>query len=106
MSAVKKLFDRFKKQEPAPKKEEPVVEGPKADVPPEAPPSVTKVFQVIVLSQAPNPQWVYGKSMEIDGRLAIIIPRRLSGKLVGKRIYVEAISDATGTTYRYVQPPQ
>ena len=103
MSGIKKLFDRFKKVEPVvEKKAEPI--KPKEE--PVQPPSVTKVFKAVVLSQAPNPQWVYGKATEVDGKLAIIIPRRLTKKLVGKSIYVEAISDNVGTTYRYVQAPE
>lgn len=103
MSKIGKLFDKWKKQEaPAPT----VKESLKVEPTPIPPPAVTKVFQAVVMQQAPNPQWVYAKAPDVDGKLAVIIPRRLKDKLVGKRIYVEAISDAIGTTYRYVQPPQ
>lgn len=104
MSKIGKLFAKLKKQD------EPIQEAiavpPPVEMPPEAPPAVTKVFQAVVMQQAPNPQWVYAKCPEVYGKMAVIIPRRLTGKLVGKRIYVEAISDASGTTYRHVQPPQ
>ena len=40
----------------------------------------------------------------MEGKFPVIIPRRLSGKLDGKSIKVEAITDVTGTSYRYVTP--
>jgi hypothetical protein len=62
------------------------------------------VFPAKVLQQAPNPQWVYCKAINKDlGKIAVVIPRRFTGKLVGKQILIEAISDNVGTTYRYAE---
>ena len=67
-------------------------------------PKLDRTFKATVIAQAPNPQWVYVKSPEADGgKLAVIIPRRLTNKLTGKPILIEAISDHTGTSHRYVE---
>ena len=67
------------------------------------PPKLDSKFFAVVISQAPNPQWIYVKSLESDmGKLPVIIPRRYTDKLVGKKIQVEAITDGVGTSYRYV----
>jgi len=61
-------------------------------------------FRVKVLQQAKNPQWIYCQALHQDmGKLPVVIPRRLTNKLVGKQVLVEAITDNVGTTYRYVQ---
>lgn len=67
-------------------------------------PKLTDVFLAKVLQQALNPQWVYCVGIGKDiGKIAVAIPRRLSGKLDGKMVMVEAISDTSGTSYRYVE---
>lgn len=67
-------------------------------------PQQTSIFAAKVLKQANNPQWVYCVAVGQDlGRIHVAIPRRLTDKLVGKNIQVEAISDITGTSYRYVE---
>lgn len=70
---------------------------------PPKPPKQTSIFEATCISQAPNPQWIYCKAQDIDGKIAVIIPKRLSGKLVGKHIHIEAISDETGTSYRIIE---
>lgn len=85
----------MKKKVKAPAQDIPIVE--------EAPPQVTSHYKVKVLEQAKNPQWVYVIDPKGMGKLPVVIPRRLSGKLVGKSILIEAISDSTGTTHRYVE---
>lgn len=74
-------------------------------VPEPKPPEVSGIYEGLCIAQARNPQWVYVKLNNVEGRIPVVIPRRLSGKLEGKRIYVEAITDSTGTSYRYVQDP-
>lgn len=70
---------------------------------PEAP-KQTDVFKAKVLQQAKNPQWVFCVASGRDlGKINVAIPRRLTGKLVDKFIQVEAISDSTGISYRYVE---
>lgn len=80
---------------------EPVVEP---IIAPVEDPQQTSIFAAKVLKQANNPQWVYCVAVGQDlGRIHVAIPRRLTDKLVGKNIQVEAISDITGTSYRYVE---
>lgn len=82
---------------------EPTLEEPKA---PPLPPVVSKVLQGVVLYQAPNPQWVYVRRLPENDKIAVAIPKRLTNRLVGKPIYIEAITDDAGTSYRYVQQPE
>lgn len=66
-------------------------------------PEQTDVFTAKVLRQANNPQWVYCTAVGRDlGCIHVAIPRRLTQKLVNKNIEVEAITDQSGTSYRYV----
>jgi hypothetical protein len=68
----------------------------------EVPLAVPTRFDAIVLRNAPNPQYVYVKIVGRDGAVPVVIPRRLAGKMVGKRIVIDAITDASGnTTYRH-----
>jgi hypothetical protein len=55
-----------------------------------------------VLFGAKNPNYVYVKLDQRDGKVPVCIPRRLQNKLDGKNINVELITDDTGTTYRYI----
>lgn len=100
MKLIDKIKNKFKKEEPvAPIPEvipEAIPEAPKA-------PEKTEEMEMMVVAQAPNPQWVYCRSIDHDGgKYAVIIPKRLANKLVKKRIWVEAIRDETGVSYRYV----
>ena len=58
-------------------------------------------FQAYVKAEARNPIWVYVIIPGMEGRHLALIPRRLCGKLVGKTITVDAITDANGTTFRH-----
>lgn len=70
---------------------------------PEAP-KQTDVFRAKVIQQAKNPQWVFCVAVGRDlGKINVAIPRRLTNKLVDKFIEVEAITDHTGVSYRYVE---
>lgn len=67
-------------------------------------PKLSDVFPAKVTQQAKNPQWIYCIAVNKDrGKIAAIIPRRLTDKLVGKVVLIEAISDNLGTSYRYVE---
>jgi len=67
-------------------------------------PKQTDIFAAKVLRQANNPQWVYCTAVGRDlGCIHVAIPRRLTQKLVNKNIQVEAITDQSGTSYRYVE---
>lgn len=97
---------KFKKAVVSIKKEEQPQRTPDPiPLPVPEPPKRTGIYEATCISQAQNPQWIYVKFMDIDGKHPVVIPRRLTGKLVGKRVHVEAITDATGTSYRYVQSP-
>lgn len=60
--------------------------------------------EATVIRVAPNPSYVYAKIQGKDGLVPVVIPRRLAGKLEGKRIIIDAIQDASGQiTYRHEQ---
>lgn len=68
----------------------------------EVPLAVPNKFKALVLMEARNPRWVYAKLEGYEGKVPVAIPRKLRGKLVGKNINVDAITDsAGGTTYRH-----
>lgn len=68
----------------------------------EAPLAVPDKLRAVVLYGARNPRWVYARIEGRDGKVPVAIPRKLRGFLDGKRIEVEAITDANGeTTYRH-----
>jgi hypothetical protein len=54
-----------------------------------------------VKSQANNPRFVHCLIEGLEGRYPVLIPRKLRGKLVGKYITVDAITDINGTSYRH-----
>ena len=100
MKLLDKIKTKFRKEEVKAE----VIPEPIPETIPEAPkpPEVTFMEEMIVVSQAPNPQWVYARRLDHNGRYAVVIPKRLAGKLVKKRIMVEGIQDETGISYRYV----
>lgn len=55
-----------------------------------------------VTHQAPNPNYVYVYLKELNKKVPVIVPRRFKGKLNGKTIKVEEITDNAGSSYRYV----
>ena len=60
--------------------------------------------EVRVLEQCPNPAWVRAKVEFPEGgwrKVDVAIPRRLTGRLVGKMARVEVIRDASGESYRH-----
>lgn len=68
----------------------------------EAPLAVPNKIRATVLMEARNPRWVYAKLEGHEGKVPVAIPRKLRGKLLGKRINVDAITDSSGgTTYRH-----
>jgi hypothetical protein len=59
-----------------------------------------------VLGECPNPRYNYVFNREIDKKIPMLVPRKWQGKLIGKTVTFEAISDNTGTSYRYVRKGQ
>lgn len=66
-----------------------------------AEPDKPRFMQATVISQARNPQWVFASIHGMEGKVVVAIPRRLTNKLAGKHINVEAITDENGTSYRH-----
>jgi len=67
-----------------------------------APLAVPNRLGAMVIRDANNPRWVYAKLDGAEGKVPVAIPMKLRGRLAGKHIEVEAITDATGeTTYRH-----
>lgn len=56
----------------------------------------------IALGIAKNPQWIYVRLIPQNERVLAVIPKRFAQKIVGKHINLEAITDETGTSYRYI----
>lgn len=71
----------------------------------EVPLAVPKRMWANVVRPAPNPRWVYVKlddGKKLGSLVPCAIPRRLYGRLVGKRICVDVIQDAQGgISYRH-----
>ena len=54
-----------------------------------------------VIKVAPNKKYVYAYIRENSMKVPVLVPKKLSNKLVGKTILIEAIQDVNGTSYRY-----
>ena len=57
----------------------------------------------MVLSECPNPRYNYVHNKQIGKKVPMLVPRKWQGKLVGKMVTFEGISDNKGTSYRYVR---
>ena len=68
----------------------------------EAPELIPNYYIGKVLTQAPNPNYVYVYLNELSKRVPVVVPRRFKGKLNGKTIKVEEITDNAGSSYRYI----
>jgi hypothetical protein len=64
---------------------------------------IPKHYTGMVLSECPNPRYNYVHNKEIGKKVPMLVPRKWQGKLVGKMVTFEAISDNKGTSYRYVR---
>jgi hypothetical protein len=65
-------------------------------------PMKRNIVSGIALSVAKNPQWIYVRLIPQNERVLAIIPKRFAAKVTGKHINLEAITDETGTSYRYI----
>ena len=63
-----------------------------------------KIYRAVVHSKAPNRSYIYVYIREIQKKVPAVIPRKFEDHFTpGKNINVEAITDDTGTSYRYVK---
>jgi len=70
----------------------------------EIPLAVPDKLNGVVLHSAKNPDWVMVKLEHKDGKTPVKIGRKFRGKLIGKIILIDAITDASGsTTYRHAE---
>ena len=70
----------------------------------EIPLAVPDKLQGVVLYAARNPDWVMVKPEHKEGKIPVKIGRKFRGRLIGKRIVIDAITDASGsTTYRHAE---
>jgi|TARA_R110000796_G_scaffold35270_1_gene90778 hypothetical protein len=67
----------------------------------EAPDVLPELLYGTFLHEAPNDRWVYAKIEGVDGKTAVLIPRKLRAKLKGKKFPIHAITDNRDTTYRH-----
>lgn len=68
----------------------------------EIPEIVPKHYRTKILKECPNKMFNWGHIKEIGKRVPVLIPRKFWGKLIGKYVTIECISDDTGESYRYV----
>tara|TARA_B100001093_G_scaffold380138_1_gene365487 strand:- start:34 stop:408 length:375 start_codon:yes stop_codon:yes gene_type:complete len=59
-----------------------------------------------VISQAPNPRYVFVKSRGTIQKIPVSIPLALSGKLTSKVIYFEADHSEDKVKYKYIKAPR
>ena len=64
---------------------------------------IPKHYTGNVLNECPNPRYNYVFNKELGKRVPMLVPRKWQGRLIGKVITFEAISDHMGTSYRYVR---
>jgi hypothetical protein len=64
---------------------------------------IPKHYTGMVLSECPNPRYNYVHNKKIGKKVPMLVPRKWQGKLIGKMVTFEAISDNKGTSYRYVR---
>lgn len=70
----------------------------------EIPLAVPDKVNGVVLHAAKNPDWVMTKLEHQEGKVPVKIGRKFRDKLIGKRILIDAITDASGrTTYRHAE---
>jgi hypothetical protein len=55
----------------------------------------------MVLHEARNPRWVFVKIDGKEGKHPVLIHRRYYGRMIGKRIAINQITDNKGTTYTH-----
>lgn len=68
-----------------------------------APEIVPKHMKARVIRLAPNPSYVYAILQEKKTTVPVVVPRRFQKSMLGKKILLEEISDATGSSFRYVK---
>lgn len=61
-----------------------------------------KHFSGKVLSECNNKRYNYIYSKEIGKKVPVLVPKKLRGKMVGKRVTFEKIESISGSGYRYV----
>lgn len=54
-----------------------------------------------VIKVAPNKKYVYAFIRDLNTKVAVLVPKKLSQRLVGKSILIESIEDTNGISYRY-----
>ena len=67
----------------------------------EIPEITPKYYKGKVLYEALNKHYVYAHIPEIQKKVPVVIGRLFIGKLIGKQIDIEAISDNQGVSYRH-----
>ena len=67
----------------------------------EVPEATAAHINAKVLKVAPNQKYVYAYVREDKTKIPVLVPKKLSQRLVGKNITVEVIEDVNGVSYRY-----
>lgn len=67
---------------------------------------MASIHRGVVLSQAPNPRFVFVKTRELHRKVSVMIPLALSGKLNSKVIYFEADHSGDNVKYKWIKAPK
>ena len=67
----------------------------------ESPMAVPTKLMGLVLHEARNPRWAYVKIDGKEGKWPVLIHLRDRGRIMGKRIAINSITDDRGTTYTH-----
>jgi hypothetical protein len=68
----------------------------------EVPELIPDYYMGHVSHEGRNRNYVYAHIKDLDKRVPVVVARRFRGKLLGKTIKIEQITDATGSSFRYV----
>ena len=69
----------------------------------EIPDAYPKHYYGRVVRLAPNPSYVYADVKELKKVVACVVPRKFQSQMLHKRISIEEIKDASGSTYRQMK---
>ena len=67
----------------------------------DVPEAIPVHYNAQVIKVAPNKKYVYAYIRDLNIKVAVLVPKKLSQRLVGKSILIESIEDTNGISYRY-----
>ena len=67
----------------------------------DVPEAIPVHYNAHVIKVAPNKKYVYAYIRALERKVPVLVPKKLSRRLVGKSILIESIEDTNGISYRY-----